>query len=441
MIEAHHGDATRARARIQDALARLTVTHGPVEVEWAATGYEVTFLQMRPYRRPGRARLGAVSQSEIGLQLGWHWDAAHNPLPLSPAQAGLVALVDRVCDTGLRQQTLRGYLFYSHAPRPAGTTRRAPTSLTEALAALRALADARLAPRGGDSVSLDEALDTFLAIYQPLFGVVQPAARAARKPLTDFLQRHGFDPTPLLPRLLAGVPSAARERAELARALAAGDRSGRAGCRARRLPRALRRRVALLGRGRADLARDPRRAGGRLPRWIGVARRHPSPDDDWRAAADAVRAALPAPARAGVERPPDRGAIGGRRRRGRRCALRAGAGARAARAAPRRVAPRRPRPARPGRRNLLAPAQSGPPRSPRWTDPHARGGRPLGRRRPRRRRRGAQTPPRSPTPAERPTCQGWSGDARARAASASAGSRSGTTRRRMGPRTSVPSRP
>ena len=123
IIDAHHGDAARARARIQDALARLTVKHGPVEVEWVATGYEVIFLQMRPYRRRERARLSSVSQ--IGLQLGWRWDAAHNPLPLSPAQAGLVALVDRLCDTGLRQQTLRGYLFYSHAPRPPGTTRRA----------------------------------------------------------------------------------------------------------------------------------------------------------------------------------------------------------------------------------------------------------------------------------------------------------------------------
>ena len=219
VIDAHQGDATRARARIQDALTRLTVTHGPVEVEWAATGYEVTFLQMRPYRRPTRARLAAVTQS--GLHLGWHWDAAHNPLPLSPAQAGLVALVDRVCDTGLRQQTLRGYLFYSHAPRPAGTTRRTHTSVTAALAALRALCDARLAPDGIDgTVSLDDALETFLAIYQPLFGVVQPAARAARKALIDFLQRQGLDPTPRLPHLLAAVPSAARARAELARAFA-----------------------------------------------------------------------------------------------------------------------------------------------------------------------------------------------------------------------------
>ncbi len=287
VIDAHHGDATRARARIQDALTRLTVTHGPVEIEWAASGYQVTFLQMRPYRRPTRVRLAAVGQSGLhfGLHLGWHWDAAHNPLPLSPAQAGLVALVDRVCDTGLRQQTLRGYLFYSHAPRPAGTTRRTATSVTAALAALRALADARLPRAGSDgSVSLDEALDDFVAIYQPLFGVVQPAARAARKALSDFLQGQGLDPTPLLPRLLAAVPSAARERVELARAFArAAEPVARAAARAAYLERF----------GDESPCWDVA-----VPTWRETSvepagRLAQSPDEDWRAAADSVGAALP----------------------------------------------------------------------------------------------------------------------------------------------------
>ena len=290
IIEVQHGDAARARARIQDALTRLTVTQGPVEVEWAATGYEVTFLQLRPYRRPTRARLAAVSQS--GLQIGWHWDAAHNPLPLSPAQAGLVALVDRLCDTGLRQQTLRGYLFYSHAPRPAGTTRRTHTSVTAALAALRALADARLAPEG--TPSLDEALDSFVAIYQPLFGVVQPAARAARKALIDFLQRHGLDPTPRLPQLLAAVPSAARARAELARAYArAADPAAQAAALAGYLDR--------FGDESPcwDVAVPTwREASLRLAGRLGAKARSDGPDDDdWRAAADSVGAILPAPAR------------------------------------------------------------------------------------------------------------------------------------------------
>jgi phosphohistidine swiveling domain-containing protein len=293
VIDAHQGDATRARARIQDALGRLTVKHGPVEIEWTAIGYQVTFLQMRPYRRPERARLASLSQ--IGFQLGWRWDAAHNPLPLSPAQAGLVALVDRLCDTGLRQQILRGYLFYSHAPRPPGTTRPASTSVTEALAALRALTDARVDPRATDS--LERALETFLAIYQPLFGVVQPAARAARKALIDFLQGHGFDPAPLLPRLLAGVPSAARARAELARAFAeAPDPATQAAARADYLRRF----------GDESPCWDvavptwrevPLRLAAGLNRQGRTGPQTESSVDDWRAAADSVGAALPPAAR------------------------------------------------------------------------------------------------------------------------------------------------
>ncbi|HSY38992.1 MAG TPA: PEP-utilizing enzyme, partial [Polyangia bacterium] len=307
VIEAHHGDATRARARIQDALTRLTVTQGPVEIEWAATGYEVTFLQLRPYRRPTRARLAAVTQSglQLGMQLGWHWDAAHNPLPLSPAQTGLVALVDRLCDTGLRQQTLRGYLFYSHAPRPAGTTRRTHTSVTAALAALRALADARLGRDG--TRSLEEALDTFLAIYQPLFGVVQPAARAARKALIDFLQRHGLDPTPRLPQLVAAVPSAARARAELARAYArAADPAAQAAALAGYLERfgdespcwdvAVPTWRETSGRLAAKLAATSAATSNRRLRPRDGS--DGPDDDDWRAAGDSVGAALPAAARA-----------------------------------------------------------------------------------------------------------------------------------------------
>ena len=294
VIEAHHGDATLARARIQDALARLTVTHGPVEIEWAATGYEVTFLQMRPYRRPGRARLAEVNQ--IGLHLGWHWDAAHNPLPLSPAQAGLVALVDRVCDTGLRQQTLGGYLFYSHAPRPAGAAKRASTAVSEALKALCALADARLDPRA--IVSLDEALESFLAIYQPLFGVVQPAARAARRALTDFLQRQGIDPTPRLPRLLAAVPSAARTRAELARAFArAPDPAAQAAAHAAYLDRFGDESpcwdVAMPTWRETPARLDRRLRTGERVESVNPASDQAGSDDGWRAEADAVRATLP----------------------------------------------------------------------------------------------------------------------------------------------------
>ena len=172
--------------------------------------------------------------------------------------------------------------------------------MTEALAALHALADARLAPRANvplANVSLENALETFLAIYQPLFGVVQPAARAARKALIDFLRGHGLDPPSLLPRLLAAVPSAAGARAELARAFAeAPDPAARAAAHAEYLVR--------FGDESPcwDVAvptwrEAPLRLAAGLNRRRQTGRRSESPDDDWRAAADAVGAALPPSAR------------------------------------------------------------------------------------------------------------------------------------------------
>ena len=144
----------------------------------------------------------------------WHWDAAHNPLPLSPAQAGLVALVDEQCKIGLRQRVVGGYLFYATDP----TSETTPIGAADALRGLWEAARERLAR---PTPTLEEALETFVAIYQPLFGVVQPNARAARGVLAAFLRRSGFDPGPLLPKLLSGVPSAATERARRARELAA----------------------------------------------------------------------------------------------------------------------------------------------------------------------------------------------------------------------------
>jgi pyruvate,water dikinase len=209
VIDARTGDAAAARPRLQEALARLTVAHGPVEIEWVAHDDAVTFLQMRPYRRPAR---GSPTSE---LPLGWRWDAAHNPLPLSPAQAGLVELVDRTCDIGLRQKIVGGYLFYMYAPRDIALPESPAGSPSEALAALELLISRRFRP---PVESLEKALDAFLAIYESLFEIVQPAARAARQALADFLRGHGLDPAAQLPALLARVPSAAQDRADLARA-------------------------------------------------------------------------------------------------------------------------------------------------------------------------------------------------------------------------------
>ena len=148
----------------------------------------------------------------------WTWDAAHNPLPLSPAQAGLVALVDERCRTPFRQRVAGGYLFW--AP-----TQASPPA-ANAPAALRALAreaDERRAALGPDA-ALEDALALFVAVYEPLFGAIQPTARAARDALAAYLAAHG--PPADVGDLLRGVPSLATERARRAAGIASTSEPG-----------------------------------------------------------------------------------------------------------------------------------------------------------------------------------------------------------------------
>jgi pyruvate,water dikinase len=223
LVEVHSGgglgDATRTR--LGDAARTLAAAHGAVEVEWVVRGGDVTFLQLRPFRaRVRTAWTGAAALDDRA----WRWDAAHNPLPLSPAQAGLVALVDERCRIGMRQQVVGGFLFYTPEPNAAPTSSRDETPEPEvgmpAPEALRTLSEIAAAMLAQPATTLEDALATFTTIYEPLYGHVQPAARAARDTLAAFLRTHDLDPTQQLPALLAAVPSAASDRIRCARALA-----------------------------------------------------------------------------------------------------------------------------------------------------------------------------------------------------------------------------
>jgi phosphohistidine swiveling domain-containing protein len=222
IVSVRHGQLSAAAGTaIAGALRSAAAGPDGVEIEWAASGDEVTLLQLRPYQAPAPPRRWPGEQA---LGPGWQWDAAHNPLPLSSAQAGLVALAGERCRIGLRQKVVLGYLF--HAPGgPAPPRQIAAEDAPAALAALRAGTEQRLAALG-PAPSLEDALDLFLSVYEPLFGVIQPAARAARAALATFLAEHL--PATKLPALLAGVESMARERRRRAGRLAAARGSARA---------------------------------------------------------------------------------------------------------------------------------------------------------------------------------------------------------------------
>ncbi|HET6146019.1 MAG TPA: PEP/pyruvate-binding domain-containing protein [Polyangia bacterium] len=208
-----------ARAEIERALCDLAARHGAIEVEWVESAARLVFLQLRRYLASPPARGWAAAGALAGAD--WRWDAAHNPLPLSPAQAGLVELVDRSCRIGLRQRVAGGYLFYaSGGPEPPETID--PGAIATALAALAADLDRRLATLGAEP-ALEEALALFVEVYQRLYGVIQPAARRATRALEDFLRAHAGelgDQVPDTAALLAGVPSIAQERQRLAEGIA-----------------------------------------------------------------------------------------------------------------------------------------------------------------------------------------------------------------------------
>jgi len=204
IIEARGTMTGSLRLRLEAALATLVARHGPVEVEWVAEGDAPLFLQLRPFR-PGQSRRARPAEPD------WRWDAGHNPLPLSPAQAGLVAFVDGRGAVPFEQRVTEGYLFYR--PRPHHP---APADARAALSALQERAAVRLA----DPEPLEAALETFAAIYEPLFAVVQPAARAARDALAARLASMGRPADRLLPALLAGVDSAATARTAAAARIA-----------------------------------------------------------------------------------------------------------------------------------------------------------------------------------------------------------------------------
>jgi len=302
-IEVHAGNAAAIenapRGLIEDAVTTLARANGAVELEWVMRDGQPTFLQLRPLQSPGRmpARpvvalpsfdpLSAATDRDLN-DTDWHWDAAHNPLPLSPAQAGLVSLVDEQCKIGLRQRVVGGYLFYATDP----TSETTPIGAADALRGVWEAARQRLAR---PTPTLEQALETFVAIYQPLFGVVQPNSRAATGVLAAYLRRSGFDPAPLLPKLLSGVSSAATERARRARTLAeAVDPQQRAA--------ALQSYLDEFGdeAPRWDVAaptwRERSASLERLMRGTNVGA--PIDDHSWREAADAVRARLPAEAHA-----------------------------------------------------------------------------------------------------------------------------------------------
>jgi pyruvate,water dikinase len=209
--------AAEAEASLERNLIALAATRGSIEIEWVFAEGRVFYLQARSFDPPTPAVPWKGFDELAGAaaaRAAWRWDVAHNPLPLSPAQAGLVELVDAKCSVGIRQRVLGGYLFYARdeglSPPPI-----AAESAMEFFADLRFEVEARLASLGKQP-DLEAALALFVFAYEPIFGVLQPALRLAHNSLRAFLESNAPAALALLPTLRSGVPSMASERREQA---------------------------------------------------------------------------------------------------------------------------------------------------------------------------------------------------------------------------------
>jgi pyruvate,water dikinase len=131
----------------------------------------------------------------------WTWDIAHNPDPLSPAQAGLVERVDRTAWSPYALRVCGGYLYT--APRAPIPLPEAPADRGE-LAARIAAIEARLAPYLGDAATVADAVDRYVAFLQIWTCELSPLVASARRTLLDRLAETGH-PRERIPAIVASM--------------------------------------------------------------------------------------------------------------------------------------------------------------------------------------------------------------------------------------------
>ncbi len=163
-------------------------------------------VQARPIVHPVTAPRAPIPPALLAALVAdgrvWTWDIAHNPDPLSPAQAGLVDRVDRAELAPYALRVCAGYLYV--APRGELPPVEAATTLVELADRARAI-EARLAEALGMEVPpLGEAIARYLAFYRIWATELGPLISATRRGLT--------------PELLGGARSSAVEATLLAAA-------------------------------------------------------------------------------------------------------------------------------------------------------------------------------------------------------------------------------
>ncbi|TMQ12060.1 MAG: hypothetical protein E6J91_21525, partial [Deltaproteobacteria bacterium] len=179
-------------------------------LEPVAGGTRSWLVQARPMLhpvRPVRRPPPPIVLAPLHDGRRWTWDIAHNPDPLSPAQAGLVALIDRAPWSPDAMRVCGGYLYT--APR-APIALPAPPADRAELAARIAAIEARLAGLlQQDAATVADAAQRYVAALQIWICELSPLVAAARRRLLDHLAALGHPPE-RIPRLAASLIGARR---------------------------------------------------------------------------------------------------------------------------------------------------------------------------------------------------------------------------------------
>ena len=155
-------------------------------------------VQARPIVHPVIATRRPAPPSVIAPLIAdgrrWTWDVAHNPDPLSPAQAGLVERVDRAQITPWSLRVCAGFLYTAsrttdlHEVEIPTTIEALDARVIEIEVAMRAALTGTAPHELGIAgrISISAALDGYLAFYRIWAGELAPliaALRGTRSPL------------------------------------------------------------------------------------------------------------------------------------------------------------------------------------------------------------------------------------------------------------------
>ncbi len=172
--------------RVELALAaeRAIAATGGADVELVDDGTQLWVVQARPIVRVEPQRAHAVARMRppaivlaplVADGRRWRWDVTHNPDPLSPAQTGLVELVERAGVAPWSMRVVGGYLYSA-----ARDTTTAPPSLATDVADIEARMAAVLGA-GGDVMSLADALERYVAFYRIWANELAPLVAAEQR--------------------------------------------------------------------------------------------------------------------------------------------------------------------------------------------------------------------------------------------------------------------